>query len=166
VIDESWLPPLVAFDWNAYPASVDRAHGVFQRDFENAGTRPRFLGRELRLKWHPPFEGKSATFWHFVSEGEDEEARTPVRERFERIAWPRVIIENADNQARVCRWLLRIKGDWRWHLALVDFSYLVVVADRGAYLLPWTAFVVDTDHQRDKLRRQWEEWCRAEAQKS
>ncbi len=160
--DLDWLPALLPFDWNAYAESVERAYAVFRRDFEEARSRPRFLSREMRLKWHPPFEGKSATFWHFVTEGKDEQSRTPNRDRIERIAWPRAVIENAHDETRVRRWLAVKNNDKRWHLAVADFSYLVVLADRGDYLLPWTAFTVDADHQRSKLQRAWREWRAAQ----
>jgi len=41
-------------------------------------------------------------------------------------------------------------------LALVDFSYLVVVVDRGSYVLPWTAYYVEQEHSRTKLRTEFE----------
>lgn len=153
-----WLPALQPFDWNDYAASLERAYGVFRRDFELASSRPTFLGRKMELKWHPAFDGKSATFWHFVTEGRDESTRTPNRDRIERIAWPRALIESAHDGSRVRLWCEMKKGDKRWHLAVSDFSYLVVVADRKKYVLPWTAFVVDQEHQQAKLRRAWEAW--------
>jgi len=44
----------------------------------------------------------------------------------------------------------------RWHLALPDFSYLVVLADRGTFLLPWTAYHLERPHERRKLEKRWE----------
>lgn len=54
----------------------------------------------------------------------------------------------------------------RQRIALTDFSYLLVLADRGSYLLPWTAFFVDADHQRAKLEREYNDWHEAQPQKS
>jgi hypothetical protein len=45
-----------------------------------------------------------------------------------------------------------------WHLALSDFSYLVILADRREYVLPQTAFCVDREHQREKLESRWRAW--------
>jgi len=42
-------------------------------------------------------------------------------------------------------------------LAVEDFSYVVVLADRGTFLLPWTAYCVDREHQRRKLQKEYEE---------
>ncbi len=97
-----------------------------------------------------------------VTEGPLEKDRHPVRERLERIGWARALILNVDNPERVRCWCAIKKGKPRWHLATSDFGYLVVLADRGEYLLPWTAFHVDSDHQRSKLEREWEEWTKAQ----
>jgi hypothetical protein len=40
-------------------------------------------------------------------------------------------------------------------LALPDFSYLVVLADRGRFLLPWTAYHLERPHERRKLEQRW-----------
>ncbi|MEZ4299027.1 MAG: hypothetical protein R3B70_29025 [Polyangiaceae bacterium] len=151
----SWLPPLLEVDWNDYAATIERAYSIFEQDFGQEETRPHFLGRVLRLKRHPLYLGKSATFWHFVTQGSDEANREPVRERLERIAWPRALIVNAHDGDRVCRWAAVRKGETRWHLTLPDFSYLVVLADRGSFLLPWTAYPVEHQHQRRKLEAAW-----------
>ncbi len=37
-----------------------------------------------------------------------------------------------------------------------DFSYVVVLADRGEYVLLWTAYCVEQEHRRQKLRREYE----------
>jgi hypothetical protein len=156
--DFSWLPELVEFDWNSYGESIERAYRVFLRDFGSSSARPKFQGRTLNLKRHPEYEGKSATFWHFVTEGKVEEARTPVRERVERIAWPRaLIVEAANAPPRVCVWPNQRPGaSKRWVLALMDFSYVVILDDRDEYLLPWTAYPVSHEHQRRKLRKEYE----------
>jgi hypothetical protein len=162
----SWLPPLLDVDWNKYDETIERAHAVFLADFGNEKTRPKFRGRRLGLKKHPEFQGKAATFWHFVTEGPLEEDRYAVRERLERVGWAKALIVNVDDPKRVRCWCAEKAGEPRWHLALLDFSYLVVLADRGTYVLPWTAFHVDSDHQRKKLERAWREWAEAQPQKS
>jgi hypothetical protein len=43
-------------------------------------------------------------------------------------------------------------------LALEDFSYVVIVADRGDYVLPWTAYYVEHSHRRNKLRKEYESY--------
>jgi hypothetical protein len=53
-------------------------------------------------------------------------------------------------------------GDPRIAIALSDFSYVVILAERsgpnGTYHLPWTAFCVERPHQRIKLEREWQKF--------
>ena len=63
------LPLLVLFndhgDWDAYLAAI---YTWFKRDFVD--SKPVFQGRRLGLKRHPLTNGKEATFWHMISEGQ------------------------------------------------------------------------------------------------
>jgi len=152
-----WLPTLILLpdhgsDWDQY---LNAIYAVFYRDF--VLTRPAtFEGKLLNLKRHPLEQGKEATFWHMISEGQVESERQIDLSRCERIAWPRAIID-AD-RSLVRRWENRRGTERRILLALDDFSYLVVLADRGDYVLPWTAYNVEQNHRREKLRREYEEF--------
>lgn len=147
---DDWLPPLMEFndyggDWDRYLAAI---HAVFERDFIR--SKPSFRGRVLGLKRHPEFDGKSATFWHFISEGSVEEERIPDFRRCERIAWPRPVIENeADPEVLVWSEPRGSKDD-RIHIYLPVERYLVVLADRGTYILPWTAYFIERNSQHEK----------------
>jgi hypothetical protein len=150
-----WLPPLVLLEdyegeWNRY---VEKVYEYFKQDFVD--HKPIFRGRRLNLKRHPVSHGKEATFWHLTSEGKDEANRTPDLRRCERIRWPRPIIELADAKG-VKVWASIRNNERRIHLWLESEDYLVVLADRGDYLLPWTAFLITRDHTRRKLQKDYE----------
>ena len=157
----SWLPPLMPFedfggDWPRY---LEALYAVFRSNF--CGRLPDFQGRPLALKRHPLSQGKEATFWHFIQEGEVEDDRTPDLRRCERIRWPRPVIEAHADSGRVRLWCERRSArgrgqEGRWQLALPDFSYLVVLADRGRFLLPWTAYHLERPHERRKLEQRWQ----------
>ncbi len=49
-------------------------------------------------------------------------------------------------------------SDERILIALPDFSYLVVLADRGDFVLLWTAYPVEHDHQKRKLWKECNAW--------
>lgn len=162
-----WLPDLFLFeesdgDWPLY---LSRLHRQFLKDFVD--SKPRWVGKEVRLKRHPEYEGKSATFWHMISEGETEAERTINLRRCERINWPRPIMDEFDDSppgTSSCRllWWTELRGtETRYHLAPNDFSYVVVVADRGEFVLPWTAYFVEHAHRREKLRKKWSEFWTA-----
>jgi hypothetical protein len=147
---DDWLPPLMEFNdfggsWDVYLAAM---YAVFRKDFVT--TSPRFRGRTLGLKRHPVIKGKEATFWHLISEGEVEEDRIPDFRRCERIRWPRPLIEHeADSEILV--WTEpRGSNDNRIHIYLTDKRYLVVLADRGSYILPWTAYYIEHENGHRK----------------
>ena len=159
-----WLPPLVLFNehdgnWHVY---LDAIYAWFKRDFVD--SKPMFQGRRLGLKRLPVTHGREAAFWHMIQEGAVEEDRTPDFRRCERIRWPRPIIEHdADPAIKV--WRNRRRGESRVCLWLEQESYLVVLADRGNYILPWTAYQVVQPHQQRKLQTEYENYCRQQAQK-
>lgn len=157
-----WLPKLMTLgatggDWSAY---LELIHAQFAHDF--VSTKPSWPGKRVGLKHHPEHQGKSATFWHMISEGSDESERTPDLRRCERIAWPRPFMDEFDDTppetsgSRILWWKETRKTDERYLLSLEDFSYVVVVADRGEFVLPWTAYTVEHAHRRGKLRKAWE----------
>lgn len=165
----NWLPALVLLDdhghdWAAYLRVV---HAIFRLDFVNRPL-PAFRGTPMALKRHPIIDGMEATFWHMISEGGEggtEDDRTPDLRRCERIRWPRPIIEAVDTD-RVKAWPTVRRGETRVVLAVADFSYVVVVAVRKNYVLLWTAFPVEREHQRRKYRLEYEAFAGQTPQKS
>lgn len=151
---DNWLPALVEFsasggDWHRY---VEVLYGHFRRDFIE--TTPTYPGRRWSMKRHPVFKDKEATFWHIISEGPIETERLPDLRRCERIRWPRCIIDACTGD-KVRLWPQERRGESRVAIATPDFSYLVVLADRKEYVLLWTAFHVDRDHQRRKYEKEY-----------
>jgi hypothetical protein len=150
----AWLPPLIYLndhggDWQCY---VEAVYARFRFDFID--STPTFQGRRLGLKRYPLSYGKEATFWHFTSTGENEQDRRPDLRRCERIAWPRAVITNA-GASSVKQWVEPRGSEPRVHLWLESEDYLLVLADRGEFLLPWTAFVVEHAHSRRKLQQRY-----------
>lgn len=159
-----WLPPLVVLedsggDWNKY---LEIIYDYFKKDFIE--SRPLFRGTRLALKRHPVSEGKEATFWHMTSEGKDEASRTPDLRRCERIRWPRPIIEEADAKGLKV-WVSIRNNENRINIWLEGEDYVVVLAQRKDYLLPWTAFLVTFNHTRRRLQKEFESYRRAQGQK-
>jgi hypothetical protein len=158
-----WLPPLVLFNdyggnWDAY---LDAIYAWFKQDFID--SKPVFQGRRLGLKRHPMTHGKEATFWHMIQEGEVENDRTPDFRRCERIRWPRpIIVHNGDSAIKI--WRNQRGNEVRVCLWFAQENYLVILADRGDYILPWTAYLVEQPHRQRKLQREYEDYCKREGQ--
>lgn len=150
-----WLPARVCLpecggDWNLY---LDVIYRAFRTDFVD--TAPLMSGARCGLRHPELIEGKEGTFWHIISEGLTEEERIPDLRRCERIRWPRPMIESHGSNRIRC-WRYRRNGDRRISIALQDFTYLLVLVDRGSYVLLLTAFPVEMERRREKLRREYE----------
>jgi len=164
--DYSWLPPLVPNpgNWNEY---LETLYQYFVADFVR--SVPQFSNKRVGLKRHPLRRGKEATFWHFIEEAENsqkeisEESRIPSFRCCERIRWPKPVMEqfseNEPNNPRILWWKTTRRSNVRimkrYVLALPDFSYVVIIEDRGDYVLPWTQFPVEQHHQRHKLKKEY-----------
>lgn len=163
-----WLPQFVEFDgnWNAFDAYVELVYAAFVADFI-ARKPPEVNGKRISLRRHPEFQGKSFTFWHLVTEGKVEENRNPDVERCRRIRWPRALLERAMDRQSLRVWKNKRGDDERVLIALPDFDYVVVLQEREdreeqrRYFLLLTAYPVDQEHRRGKLRREHEAWAKA-----
>ena len=150
-----WLPSLVLFqayrgDWERY---LQALYAYFTQDFIN--SQPSFEGTPIALKRHPVIQGKEATFWHLISEGERESNRLPDLRRCERIRWPRPVIEHTTEPV-IKVWENERGSEKRVCLWLESAEYLVVLARRKSYVLIWTAFPVTEAHRKRKLQREYE----------
>ena len=150
-----WLPSLVLFrtyggDWERYLQAV---YAYFEQDFVSG--RPCCEGTPIALKRHPVIQGKEATFWHLISEGESEGDRLPDLRRCERIRWPRPIIEHP-TEPIIKFWENERGSEKRVCLWLEGADYLVILARRKGYVLIWTAYPVTEPHRKRKLQREYE----------
>ncbi|WP_417803365.1 hypothetical protein [Thalassospira lucentensis] len=163
----NWLPPLIARNGNEEDqAYLDRLYDVFRRDF--IAQKQVFDGLPINIKRHPEYDGlfanKHGTFRHLITEGPNENNRTIAWDRCERIGWMRAILQNSRSDD-VCIWknTRQTNGD-AFILALSDFSFKLVLTERHikaenrSFLLLWTAFPVQRQRQRDKLRREYEKY--------
>jgi hypothetical protein len=152
-----WLPELVLLedyygDWNFY---LNALYNYFCQDFVR--SKPIFMGVRLGLKRHPVLQGKEATFWHMISEGRVEEERIPDFRRCERIRWPRPIIEYSPND-NIKIWENRRGSETRILLWLEEYDYLVILAKRKNFILPWTAYHIEYKSQRQKYQKEYEKY--------
>jgi hypothetical protein len=155
----AWLPSLICLhdfhgDWERYEATL---YEIFCRDFMKGDLA--YGGLPVRLKRHPVLDGKEATFWHLISEGSVERERLPDLRRCERIGWPRALIEQAADPCLKV-WENTRKGEKRVCLWLEAEDYLLILAHRNSYVLPWTAYMVTEGHRKRKLQREYEDFCR------
>ena len=136
---------------------------TFATDFLH--SRPTFQGRPLQLRIYlngaTPPNGKEGTFWHLMSEGIDEETRTPDPARCERMGWIRAMLDHLrSNGPDVRVWSQSRHGKTNYGVALSTFEYLVFLGERPngrtTYTLPLTAYCVESEQRRTKYRTEWE----------
>jgi len=139
---------------------LEAVYEVFKEDFID--KKLTFRGTRLGLKKVPYFKDKEATFWHMTSEGEDEENRIPDLRRMERIRWPNPLIINSEHQYLKV-WRNQRNGKDRILIFHENESYLLILADRGEYILPWTTYIIEKNHKKRKLLKEYEAYKNANA---
>ncbi|TCO06970.1 hypothetical protein [Natronoflexus pectinivorans] len=145
---------------------LEAIYNVFKKDFVT--SKPSFKGVRLGLKKFPLVEGKEYTFYHMTHKGDIENERIPDFRRMERIAWPRPMIDNSGDEClKVWRNIRRGNGGTKNRILILHETerYLVVLDDRGDYILPWTAFLIEGNRQLQKYLKEYEAYRTAEAAK-
>lgn len=154
----AWLPDELRYsdfggDWEAFLAAV---YQIFERDFKQSA--PSYSGRRVAHDTRIE-DGKEAGYWHITCRYE---ARTRAREvdlrRCERIPWPRPMIEHsADRQLSMWKDERKKPGRPRQTRVLIwleSLDYIVVLAERPRAMILVTAYCVDIESHKQKLRKE------------
>ena len=142
---------------------LEAVYKIFETDF--ILKRPVFEGKRLGLKKHPLVEGKAYTFYHFTHSGTDENNREPDFRRMERISFPKAMISNS-RHSYLKVWRKKLSGNRNRILIYhEEEAYLVVLDDRGEFILPWTAYPIEYPNMRRRLLKEYQEYKKAEAAK-
>ena len=142
--------------WKAF---LEAIYQVFLQQVVRGGLR--FQGLPVRCRYHPPYDGKHAAFWHLMSEGKVEEDRTPDLERCARMRWIAWVIQNADNP-QIVRWWKTERTTshgtkTRVPLWFVEGSYTVILEKRPAYYLLITTYCLKPNQLR-RFQQEWDAW--------
>ena len=157
-----YLPDLIELEdfGGDYSTYVEAIYKVFKKDFVD--SKPQFRGERLGLKRHPEYQGKEYTFYHMTHRGKDEQNRTPDLRRCERIPWAKPTIEECDSwELKV--WEEKRRGEERiciWLELDDEPDYFIVLNSRKGYLLPWTAFVLEYEHEKRKKEKAYQRWLK------
>lgn len=167
----TWLPPLLDFASCNGEAGriVDATYVVFREEF--VPVIPPFQGQSVTIAPNPRRDGKERTFWHLITKGDVEDLRHLDVERCSRMRWPRALMTRCpaskpSTNDEVIWWKNRRDHEERILIALNDFSYVVVLANRTRYLLIWTAYPVEFGHRKNSMRREYEEFWRTRVKKT
>lgn len=154
----NWLPAIIELEQFSgnFEKYLEAIYQRFKRDFVR--SRPEFKDLRVGIKRYPAIRGKEATFWHLISEGTSESERIPDLRRCERIGWPKSMIERFEESEVKCWFNVRRGNERRWVIWVESAEYLVVLAERAGYFILWTAYQVTREHQKQKQRREYEEF--------
>lgn len=146
--------PLVG-DWSDY---LDLIYEHYLDDLIR--TVRHLKGKPIRARFNPETQGKGFSFWHVISEGDDEDERLPDPRRCERIRWIAWVLEEAANGAEhILTWntqrTLRRGTVERLVLFCEEFAYAVILEERVDHFLLVSAYPVSERRAR-KLRTEWE----------
>lgn len=137
---------------------LEACYEIFRYDF--VVSKPTFIGKRLGLKRYPLQMGKEYTFYHFTHSGTDEQNRQPDLRRMEMIGFPRPLIDICPHD-KIKIWRNK-RGNSERILIYYEYeNYLVILDDRGDYILPWTAYIVDYPSRRRKLIKEYETYLKA-----
>ena len=156
------LPELVCLnDYGGnYQSYIDAVYAIFERDL--IVNRPKFGSNRLSLKSEPFFQQRSYSFYHFTHKGEVEVERIPDLRRCERIGWVKPTIENSE-EWNLKFWEQSRNGKSRVCIQLSvedDVDYYVILDVHVRYILIWTAFVAEYEHEKRKKEREYQNWVR------
>lgn len=146
------LIELSAYGGN-FSSYLDAVYAIFYQDFIK--NQPKYKGLKVAVRKYPEVDGMHRTFYHITHEGEDESNRQPDIRRMERICFPKFVIDN--NQHReILIWKNKRGRDERIVLFNESESYVLILTDRGGYYLFITAYLVDKEHRKQKLLKEYE----------
>jgi hypothetical protein len=131
---------------------------IFENDFIK--SQPIYEGFKVSAQKHPEVDGIHRTFYHITHEGEEENERLPDYRRMERIKFPKFVITNYEH-SEILIWENTRGRDTRVLLFNYAEGYIVILTKRQGYYLFWTAYLVQQEHRKNKLLKEYETYIKA-----
>ena len=110
---------------------------IFINDFVNQNNT--FLGKRLEVTKKPLLNNKIDGFNHLIF---GHEGKSPDFDRCARVRWPKVIIDEFKNDGPHKSEIKVYFKDGAYHLLLEKERYIVVIKDKGSYMLLITGFYI------------------------
>ena len=115
---------------------------IFKRDFID--NEIYYCGRRVDIIHEKFFENKERSFWHIISEGEEDVSRTPISWRAEKLPWVRALISDEGDCQEYKKWIKfhdKTKRN-RHYIWCTAINYMVILEDRDTYFKLITAYPV------------------------
>lgn len=154
------LPALVLLkDYSDRDVYLGAIYEMFKTDF--VANPLKYKGTKLALKKHPLVGGKEVTFWHLISKGSTEKSRDVDIPRCERIKWPKAILDNCSSkEIRVWENSRNTKKGVENRICICygKWEYIVILTKKPTFLLFWTAYPVQYEHAKAKMKKEYDEY--------
>ena len=149
--------PAALAEAGGVPAVEPQALVVYVRDFPAGGTLPPVQGTPVKVRRepHPANSKREFTYWHMVTDGPDEEHRTPDLSRLVRIPWARPLLDH-HTHASVKRWWNTRAGRRHFCLWHPPMNYVLVIKERYEGLFLVTTYCPEP-HRKLQFHSDWAE---------
>lgn len=134
----SWLPELIECDdFDKYIEYEDKIYEIFYNDF--IITKNTFLGKRLEVTKQPLMNNKIDGFFHYIC---GYERKSPDFDRCARIGWAKRVIDEINNNGSEKKNMKIYFKDGSYHILLEKERYILVIKDKGNYMLLITGFYI------------------------
>lgn len=152
-------------DLSQFSDYEDFTYKIFLTLYENNSLF--YEGKNVLMKHYPPEYNPRSGFYHLTCENyshtNNENDRVPNLKRYERIKWPKIII---DNLKKECPYLYIWKnvryGKKNILIMCLELEYIIVLSERNDYLLLTTAYPIEYEHTLRKLIKEYNEYKKQE----
>lgn len=160
IVSPLTFPALVYL--NDYNGNFDdyfqAVYAVFEHHFIR--SQPLFNGVRVSAQKFPLVDNIHRTFYHITHEGEHENNRSPDFRRMERIRYPKFLIRSFPHD-HILVWKNQRGRDTRILIFNETEGYLTVLTERKGFNLFWTAYYIDQNHSKRKLKKEYEVYIKA-----
>jgi hypothetical protein len=148
------FPDLIKLEdfYGNFKSYFNAVYNAFKSGFID--SNPFYNGLRVGAQKFPLVDGIHRTFYHITHEGDDETNRLPDFRRMERIRFPRFMIDNLPHNDLLV-WKNTRANDVRVLIFNIAEEYLIVLTERKDYYLFWTAYLVEKEHNRRKLLKEY-----------
>lgn len=149
-------------DLSKFNTYEDATYELFLQLYESISFY--FEEKPVIMKHFPPTYTSRSGFYHLTCENYNhtgnEDDRVPNLRRYERIKWPRIIIENIQRDCPHLRvWKNKRHGKTNILILCVELKYVIVLSERKeGYLLLTTAYPIEYEHTLAKMLKEYEEY--------
>lgn len=151
-----FLPPMVTVDED-WERTLEALYSVFANDF--IASRPSFSHMRVLHDGRVGDRGLPNGFWHLITKSDGSERLVDFR-RAERLPWARPVIENSGEP--VIRTWDYLEGNRaiRTYIWLEQYDYLVILQKKGSVAFLVTAYYIEGNSTRRRLRSKYEQRLR------